>query len=226
MIATTLRRCALLAALALPASPHAAPGQPPSDATIDEGQRRIKDMEEQQRQLIEQVRQQLQAARVDPAKLARGDPEALAQEKRRQELARMLATIEQRVNEENARPRKRYLSPATLGPIYAPYYHTMRCKIEAYGTANFPQADGRKLYGKLLIALLVHHDGRLLEARVVQSSGNPALDQQAEHLAHASAPFAPFTPAMREDTDQFDVTARFDFRNKASLEADASTACD
>ena len=188
------------------------------DSPVNENQRRIDSMLEQQEQLLAQVRQQLASLpQVDPQRVAQ-DPEAQAQEERRQQLARLLAAIEKRVEEENSRPRKRFLSPATLGATYAVYYDEMRRRIEAEGTANFPQVAGRKLYGELLMALLINHDGRILDARVVQSSGNRNLDKLAEVIASRAAPFGLFTPAMRKDTDQFDVTARFKFTHEQTLE--------
>ena len=188
------------------------------DAPVQESQRRIDNMLEQQEVLLAQVRQQLAALpQVDPQKLS-DDPEAQAQEERRQQLSKLLAAIEQRVDEENSRPRKRFLSPSTLGTTYAQYYDDMRRKIEVEGTTNFPQMAGRKLYGELLMALLINKDGRIVDARVVQSSGNRALDRFAELIASRSAPFGPFTAAMRKDTDQFDVTARFKFTHDQKLE--------
>ena len=175
-------------------------------------------MLEQQEQLLAQVRQQLATLpKVDPQKL-REDPEARAQEERRQQLSKLLAAIERRVEEENSRPRKRYLSPATLGTTYAVYYDEMRRKIEHFGTENFPQVAGRKLYGELLMSLLINHDGRILDARVVHSSGNRMLDRLAELIASRASPFGNFTAAMRKDTDQFDVTARFKFTHDMTLE--------
>ncbi len=203
-----------IASTPLAPSPREAPG----DAPVTENQRRIDAMLEQQEQLLAQVRQQLASLpKLDPRKLS-ADPEARAQEERRQQLARLLAAIEKRVEEENSRPRKRYLSPATLGTTYAVYYDSMRRKIEAEGTVNFPQVAGRKLYGELIMALLINHDGRILDARVVRGSGNRALDKLAELIAARSAPFGNFTAAMRKDTDQFDVTARFKFTHEQTLE--------
>ena len=188
------------------------------DAPVQASQRRIDNMLEQQEVLLAQVRQQLAAMpKVDPQKRS-DDPEAQAQEERRQQLSKLLAAIEQRVDEENSRPRKRFLSPATLGTTYAMYYDEMRRRIEAEGTANFPQMAGRKLYGELLMALLINKDGRIVDARVVQSSGNRALDRFAELIASRAAPFGQFTAGMRQDTDQFDVTARFRFTRDMTLE--------
>ncbi|MDO5624162.1 MAG: TonB family protein [Pseudomonadota bacterium] len=204
----------VMASTPLPASAVDSQG----DAPVTENQRRIDAMLEQQEQLLAQVRQQLAAIPlVDPQRLA-DDPQARAQQERREQLSTMLGVLEQRIQEENSRPRKRYLSPATLGTTYAVYYDDMRRKIEARGTDNFPQVAGRKLYGELLMALLVNHDGRILDARVVQSSGNRMLDRLAEAIANAAAPFGHFTPAMRQDTDQFDVTARFRFTRDQTLE--------
>ena len=195
-----------------------APVESPGDSAVNENQRRIDSMLEQQEQLLAQVRQQLATMpKVDPQKLNQ-DPEAQAQEERRQQLQKLLAAIERRVEEENSRPRKRYLSPATLGTTYAVYYDEMRRKIEAEGTANFPQVAGRKLYGELLMSLLINHDGRILAARVTRSSGNRNLDRLAEIIASRAAPFGNFTAAMRKDTDQFDVTARFRFTHEQTLE--------
>ena len=195
-----------------------APVESQGDSPINENQRRIDSMLEQQEQLLAQVRQQLATMpKVDPQKLNQ-DPEAQAQEERRQQLQKLLAAIERRVEEENSRPRKRYLSPATLGTTYAVYYDEMRRKIEAEGTANFPQVAGRKLYGELLMSLLINHDGRILDARVTRSSGNRNLDRLAEIIASRAAPFGNFTAAMRKDTDQFDVTARFKFTHEQTLE--------
>ena len=195
-----------------------APVESPGDSAVNENQRRIDSMLEQQEQLLAQVRQQLATMpKVDPQKLNQ-DPEAQAQEERRQQLQKLLAAIERRVEEENSRPRKRYLSPATLGTTYAVYYDEMRRRIEAEGTANFPQVAGRKLYGELLMSLLINHDGRILDARVTRSSGNRNLDRLAEIIASRAAPFGNFTAAMRKDTDRFDVTARFKFTHEQTLE--------
>ena len=129
-----------------------------------------------------------------------------------------MARIEARIQEENARPRRKFLSPATLGSTYAVYYDELRRKIERRGTENFPEFGGKKLYGELMMAILVNHDGRILDAKVVRGSGNRILDRLAEAIAQASAPFGNFTPAMRKDTDQIDITARFRFTREQTLE--------
>lgn len=188
------------------------------DSAVDQNQRRIDAMLQQQEQLLTQIREQLAALPPPDPERKSDTPEAQAQEDKRRQLAKLLAAIERRVEEENSRPKKRYLSPATLGTTYALYYDDLRRKIEARGTRNFPEAGGKKLYGELMMALLINHDGRILDARVVQGSGNRVLDRLAEAIAQAAAPFGNFTTAMRKDTDQIDITARFRFTHEMTLE--------
>lgn len=126
-------------------------------------------------------------------------------------------TINLRIEEENSRPYKRYLSPATLGTTYAAYYDNMRRAIEKRGTEHFPQKEGDKLYGELVMGILVNHDGRVLEAHVEKSSGIRLLDRQAEAIVASAAPFGEFTPAMKKDTDQFDVSVLFQFADDGTL---------
>ena len=102
-----------------------------------------------------------------------------------QTLFKLLAEIERRIKEENARPKKRYVSPATREVAYAVYYDTMRRLIEDMGTTNFPTAGGKKLYGELTMLITVNHDGQVLATEVVDSSGIALLDRRAEMIARS-----------------------------------------
>jgi protein TonB len=145
-------------------------------------------------------------------------PEATAREERRRQLIALLAEIERRVNEENARPKKRYISPATREEVYAIYYDTLRRRIEDRGTQNFPELAGRKLYGELTMAVTVNHDGRVLDTEVAETSGNLTLDRRAMAIARASGPFSRFNDAMRRTADQIVVVSRFKFTRDETLE--------
>ena len=92
-------------------------------------------------QILAQVRRDVAAMPVpDPRKGAQTSAER-EQEERRQQKLRQLAVIEKQINEQNARPRRRYISPATREEVYAIYYDKLRHKIEDKGTANFPDAQ-------------------------------------------------------------------------------------
>jgi protein TonB len=142
----------------------------------------------------------------------------VAREEKRRQLIKLLAEIEKRINEENARPKKRYISPATREEVYAVYYDNLRRRIEDKGTQNFPQLAGNKLYGELTMIVTVNFDGRVLETEVVESSGNTALDKRAQAIARSAGPFGRFNDAMRRRADQIVVVSRFKFTRDEVLE--------
>jgi protein TonB len=198
------------------------------NALITRNQRQIDNYQEQQMQLLAQAKARLAVMpKPDPQRKADNlDPSAQAAENKRQQLSKQIAIIERRIQEENSRPRKRYLSPATLGSADAVYYDAMRQKIEDRGTQDFPQVAGRKLYGELMMSLWIKKDGHVLDARVVQSSGNRMLDRLAEAIAQSAGPFGPFTPAMRQahhGTDEWDLTVHFRFTHDQTLETTLQT---
>jgi protein TonB len=197
----------------LPYAPEVAIGE-----SFEEAQRRNDALQQQQTQLLAQIRQQVAQLPVpDPRRPADSGEEAAEEEKRRQ-LLRLLAEIERRVNEENARPRKRYVSPSTREVVYANYYDVLRRRIEERGTAEFPEHRGQKLYGDLTMVITVDRNGRLLETEVVQGSGNPMLDRQARAIVARAGPFGGFDAALREKVDQLAMVARFKFTRDATLE--------
>lgn len=196
---------------------------PPSALTemgdaAEEAQRKIDAMQEQQMLLLARLKQTLAAMPPPDPKQATNTPEAVAREEKRRQLVKILAEIERRINEENARPKKRYISPSTREEVYAVYYDRLRRKIEDRGTHNFPEAAGRKLYGELTMIVTVNHDGRILDTEIVESSGNTTLDRRAESIAKAAGPFGAFSDAMRGKADQIVVVSRFKFTRDDTLE--------
>ena len=185
---------------------------------FEEAQRKMDAMQEQQMQLLAQLRQQIAALPPPDPRAARPNAEQSAKDDRRRQLVKLLAEIEKRINEENARPKKRYISPATREAVYAVYYDAMRRKVEDKGTRNFPEQNGAKLYGDLTMIVTVNHDGRVLSTEIVQGSGSRVLDTRAEAIAHASGPFGEFGPEMRKKADQIAVVSRFSFTRDLTLE--------
>lgn len=200
---------------------------PPSALTdlgdaAEETQRKIESMQAQQMQLLTQLKKQL--AEMPPpivARLAQTPAQAEREEKRLQ-LMSILAEIEKRINAENERPKKRYISPATREEVYALYYDRLRRKIESQGTKAFPVLAGQKLYGELTMALTVNFNGQLLATEVVQTSGNLTLDRQSQRIALRAAPFGKFTPEMRRQADQIVVVSRFTFTREDTLQTQLS----
>lgn len=195
----------------LPPSPQARAGE-----ALEEEERRIEAMKEQQNRLLAQLRQDLARLPLPDERLDR-DPQAQEKEQKRQALVKLLAEIEKRVNEENARPRKRYISPATREEVYALYYDALRRKIEEHGTAHFPEVAGRKLYGELTMLITVNHNGQVQGSEVVQGSGQTALDTRAEAIVRQLS-FGRFSGEMRRRADQIVVVSRFRFTRDETLQ--------
>lgn len=200
----------------LPPSPEVQVGE-----SLEEEQRRIEALKEQQNRLLAQMRDRLSALPAPQPDEQNLTPEQVEREEKRQALIRTLAEIERRVNEENARPRKRYVSPATREEVYAVYYDDLRRKIEDRGTSNFPAEGGRKLYGELTMVITLNFDGRVLATEVVQTSGQPVLDRRAQAIVQ-SLTFARFNQAMRQRADQIVVVSRFRFTRDETLRTQMS----
>ena len=178
-------------------------------------------LQQQQNLLLNRVKQQLAALTEAQNRSSNSPAERAEQEKKRREMLKLLAKIEKRINAENARPRKRYLSPAVKEASYALYYDAMRQAIEARGTTHFPEKKGQKLYGSLTMVITVDHRGVVLDAEVVQASSNPDLDRRAQEIARKAGPFGAFTADMRKTVDQLVVVSRFTFTQDATLQTKA-----
>jgi len=189
----------------------------------EEARKQIEKLQEDQQRLLTQIRRELAAMPPPDPKRDQGAPEEAAQEERRRQLLQLLAEIEKRVNDENARPKKRYISPGTREEVYAMYYDGLRRKIEDRGTRNFPEYRGRKLYGELTMNVTVDSMGNVVESEIVRSSQSALLDKRAIAIVRAAAPFGPFTSAMRAKADQLVITSRFRFTREDGLETTLTT---
>jgi protein TonB len=141
-------------------------------------------------------------------------------------IARTAAEITQRIEDENKRPKKTFITPSTQEVGYAMYYKAMQKRVEEIGTLNFPQQNGRKMYGELVVYIPIFQDGSIYQrdggARIERSSGNPALDKAALAIVRRAAPFGRFPPNMlsSDRDDLWVVITRFKFTREEKMEAD------
>ena len=196
----------------LPLSERRQSGQADDAATA-----KLRQLKQQQSALLAQVKQQLS---INSTRQSANASEAAAIDQQRRQLLDTLAEIEQRINEQNARPRTRYVSPSTREVSYALYHDHMRRLIEEHGTRFFPQIQGRKLYGSLTLVLTVNAQGRVIASQVVKSSGQPELDKLALSLAENAGPFGPFTAEMKREFDQLAMVSRYTFKRNQTVQAD------
>ncbi len=191
--------------------------------------RRVAELEDQQKKLMTQARQKERKA---PAPAEREKPLETTPAPTGADLldsvrplARMEAEISRKFEDYNERPKKTQITPSTREVGYAMYYSSLQRRMENIGTLNFPQENGRKLYGELVLYIPIYHDGTLYEKeggpRVERSSGNAALDRAALRIVRRSAPFGRFPPNMRTagKEDVWEVITRFKFTREDALEA-------
>ncbi len=188
-------------------------------------QRRLEQLEEEQRRLMTQSREAAQSVRSQPLKPGeqRADAPTRGQDERTStdEMARLEAEIGRNLEHYAKRPKRMQLTATSAqGVDYAQYYDRLRRKIEARGTSDFPQKNGKPIYGQLILVINVNRQGKLGYNRdgyniesidVAKSSGDPALDRQAVAIVRAAAPFGVFTPEMQSRQDILEVISTFKF---------------
>ena len=110
------------------------------------------------------------------------------------------------------RPRIHRLSAAsTMRDKGAWYKDEWRKKVERIGNLNYPDEARRKqIYGNLRLMVSINRDGSLYEVLVLESSGQPLLDQAAQRIVRLAAPFAPFTGDL-SDIDRLEIIRTWRF---------------
>jgi periplasmic protein TonB len=110
------------------------------------------------------------------------------------------------------RPKIHRLSAAsTMRDKGAWYKEDWRKKIERIGNLNYPEeARRQQIYGSLRMMVSINRDGSLYEVLVLESSGQPLLDQAAQRIVRLAAPFAPFTGDL-SDIDRLEIIRTWKF---------------
>ena len=143
-------------------------------------------------------------------------------------LARREAEIAKQVSDYNKRPIKSQLTPSTREVSYAVYYATLQKQIERTGTRYFPQQEGKKIYGDLIVYIPVYQDGSIYEKeggpRIEKTSGNRMLDHAALAIVRRAAPFGSFPKGALGDgkTHVWEIITRFRFTRDEILETSAA----
>lgn len=171
---------------------------------------RLEVLEKQQKQML---------AKLDEQRARSGGRKSGDDQKMTPQLNSLEAELAKRLQADGREPRRKVLTGTSAKAVtFAHYYDAMRQKIEAYGSAFFPRANGRPLYGSLVIVVSVDAQGRISTnaqgkdgLSIGRSSGNPELDRQAIAIVRASAPFGPFPSEMRNQIDVLDWISTFEF---------------
>jgi len=190
------------------------PRHPGRDLT--QAQRRVQELEAQQRRLLAQTRQS--RARVAPeaehrAPAEQPTPQASGRDLAELSLAamRLQAQIDRQVEDYQKRPRKKFLGASAVEYRYAQYEEDWRNKVERFGTVNYPAAARGKYYGNLRMTVTLRPDGNVESIELDRSSGLKVLDDAAFRIVRMASPYAAFPSDIRRDTDLLVITRTWFF---------------
>jgi protein TonB len=203
----------------LPPSPNTREG-----TDLIEAQRRVAELEAQQQQMMTRMG----SDRVVAADRTRNNPTPAPAEIRSGAdlassalaIARIEGQISRQLEEYNQRPRKKFIGARVEEYRFAQYVEDWRQKIERIGNLNYPDAAKGRLYGSLVLTVIIKSNGDLDRVEVNRSSGQRLLDDAARRIVQMSAPFAAFPEAIRRDTDVLEITRTWTFTNADRLRSD------
>lgn len=184
----------------------------------EQKEKKIQNMLDQQMQLLASLKKQLASMPKYTRQELERNPEKAARERIRQQMLRQFAEIDKRIRDENARPKKHFISPATRKGPHALYYARFKDTVEELGTKNFPTVAGRRLYGELTMVTSLDVNGNVISAEVFESSGSPDLDRLAQTIVRAGAPYGEFSLEMRQEYGVLVIASRFRFTRDQVLE--------
>jgi protein TonB len=195
-----------------------------ANAELTVATQKIETLERQTRELLTSLRSAPATPPVakatdakDPADL----PTASEMMQRTLEAMRLEAQIAKDMDAYQKRPKRRFVGARAEEYRVARYVEDWRLKVERIGNLNYPEAARElKLYGSLLLTVSIRADGTVENVEVSRSSGQRVLDAAAVKIVQMAAPFAPFPPDIRRDTDVLHITRTWTFTKGDELRAD------
>lgn len=131
----------------------------------------------------------------------------LQQSEPEQERARKWAEINRQWQEHQNKPRHKFLNARTREYKYARYVAEWEAKVQRVGNLTYPEKVRRLgLSGEVTLEVIIKPNGTIHTISVLQSSGHKLLDNVAIRSARLAAPFTPFPPEIRRETDLLHMT--------------------
>ena len=178
-------------------------------------QRRVKELEAQQKQLLALAKPSQPAAVSEAPRQPTDEaaPPVAGRDLRELALAAMKlqAQIDKRHEEYQKRPRKQFIGASASEYRFAQYEEDWRNKVERVGTLNYPAEARGKAYGNLRLEVTIRPDGSVESVRLDRSSGLKVLDEAAFRIVRMAAPYGEFPPDIRKDTDLLVITRTWFF---------------
>ena len=191
---------------------------------LESAQQRVRELEVRQRMLIAHARSQdaapsQQSSREVQPETPPPDISGLDLASSAMAMARLQAQIERNIEDYNKRPRKKFIGARTEEYRFAQYVEDWRSKVERIGTLNYPEAARGKLYGSLVLTVIVRADGSVDNVEINRTSGHKVLDEAARRIVQMAGPYAAFPPDIRRDTDVLEITRTWFFTRDEQVRA-------
>jgi periplasmic protein TonB len=139
-------------------------------------------------------------------------------------MMREIAALDKQVQDYNARPKRKQISPATREAAFATYYALWSDRTERLGTEFYPEA-ARGKSAEVMVTVSVRSDGSIEEIEIHNGgSGNKAIDQGAIRLLKRLAPYPKFKGSLKQGVDILDITTRLVFTPGGTFVAEMQAA--
>ncbi|MBX9849908.1 MAG: TonB family protein [Rhodocyclaceae bacterium] len=200
---------------------------PPSQQTREgndlvSAQRRVAELEAMQQQLMTQAKSKQTIRNEkntrDPQPRVTDTLSGMDLASSAMAIARLEGQIAQNLDEYNKRPRKKFIGARTEEYRFAQYVEDWRQKVERIGNLNYPEAARGRLYGNLVLTVVIRNDGSLERVEINRSSGHKELDEAARRIVQMAAPYAAFPEAIRRDTDVLEISRTWSFTSNDHLQ--------
>jgi periplasmic protein TonB len=137
------------------------------------------------------------------------------------EIARLEAQINKDISTYEKMPRRKFIGARTQEYRFAQYVEDWRIKVERIGNLNYPEAARQqRIFGNLQLTVSIRADGSVESVEINRSSGQRILDAAAQRIVRLAAPFPPFPPDIRRDTDILSITRTWTFTQSDKLESE------
>ena len=129
------------------------------------------------------------------------------------EFLSLKAKLEQQQQAFAKRPRiRRLTSVATKASADAAYLNGWAEKVELVGNTHFPKAAlEQKIFGRLILTVLLKPNGTLDRVTISQSSGETVLDQAAVKIVHLASPFDPVPKEVLQGNNRLEIIRTWNF---------------
>jgi periplasmic protein TonB len=189
--------------------------------TPEQTAQRLRQLQLENKRLLTQLKSEYKVAQNRPEKQQNSsgaDGHDLLQ--RSLEIVRLEGQISKSLDMYEKMPKRKFIGARTQEYRFAQYVEDWRTKVERIGNLNYPEvARAQKIYGSLTLTVSIRADGSVESIEINRPSGQRILDASAIRIVKLAAPYAPFPPDIRKDTDILSITRTWTFTTTDRLQS-------